>query len=63
MILNLLDVCFAITQVRYKTLPVMPRRVPEVLAGIALRGAAKMPHVAGGTSRMLGICISYVGYL
>jgi len=27
----------------------MPRRVPEVLAGIARRGAAGMPHVAGGT--------------
>jgi len=26
----------------------MPRRVPEVLAGIARRGAAGMPHVAGG---------------
>jgi hypothetical protein len=28
---------------------VMPRRVPEVLTGIARKGAARMPHVAGGT--------------
>jgi hypothetical protein len=29
--------------------PVLSRRVPEVLAGIARRGAAWMPLVAGGT--------------